>query len=235
MRISPANLSYAVRHPLRALRYALHRDRISYEEIASHLPTAPVIIEAGVANGVNTEEMAHFWSGAVIHGFEPIPKAREMALSRTRNFADRVFIHPYALGDSSSKLSMHVSGTGEAADTQSSSLLKPTGHLEEYNFVEFKDMLEVDVVTLDDWALQAGVSQVDFMWLDLQGYELKALQGATNLLKSVKVMHIEVSHRPLFENGVLFPELSQWLRSQGFKPCVDATFRLGGNVLFART
>lgn len=234
MRINPANLCYALRHPGKAVRYAIHRDRIPYEVIASHLPANPVILEAGVANGVNTEEMARFWNGSIIHGFEPVPKARELAVSRLKDLEDRVFIHPYALGNAASTLTMNVSGGGDASQTQSSSLLKPTGHLDEYDFVEFKETIDVEVVRLDDWAANAGVEHVDFIWLDLQGYELVALQGAPQLLRSASALHIEVSHLPLFEGGVLYPELREWLGARGFEPKVDATFRLGGNMLFTR-
>jgi hypothetical protein len=100
--------------------------------------------------------------------------------------------------------------------------------------VDFSETVEVDVVRLDDWARENQVPKIDFMWLDLQGYELIALQGAEEVLKQVSVIHIEVSHKPLFENGVLYPELRQWLGARGFKPRIDATFRLGGNVLFVR-
>lgn len=234
MRINFANLRHALRHPCKTARYIRHRDRISYEEIAPFVPPDPVILEAGVANGVNTEEMALFWKGASIHGFEPVPAARELASARTAPLGDRVVIYPYALGDAASKLTMNVSGGGEAVETQSSSLLKPTGHLEEYEFVPFGETIEVDVVRLDEWATEADVTRVDFMWLDLQGYELIALKGAEHLLREVSAIHVEVSHKDLFEGGVLYPELRDWLGERGFLPRIDATFRLGGNVLFAR-
>lgn len=234
MKINSANLLYAIGHPLRVLRYLRHRDRIPYEDIAPYLPASPVILEAGTANGVNTVEMAEFWKGSQIYGFEPVPSARALAEAATMPLRDRIKIYPDALGDATSRLSMNVSGTGNAAETQSSSLLKPTGHLEEYDFVDFSETVEVDVIRLDDWAKDNNIQKIDFMWLDLQGYELIALQGAEEVLKKVSAIHIEVSHKPLFENGVLYPELREWLRQRGFKPRIDATFRLGGNVLFSR-
>lgn len=234
MRINPSNLIYAAAHPLRALRYVRHRDRISYQQIAAWLPAAPVILEAGTANGSNTVEMAEFWEGSRIYGFEPVPQARKLAEQAIQSHSGRISLYPFALGDAPSRLSMNVSGRGEAAETQSSSLLKPTGHIEEYDFVDFSETVEVDVVRLDDWAKTEKVAKVDFLWLDLQGYELKALAGAEEMLENVSAIHIEVSHKQLFEGGVLYPELRQWLKSRGFSPKVDATFRLGGNVLFTR-
>jgi len=234
MRLNPQNFAYALGHPLRALRYLRHRDHIPYQAIARYLPDNPVILEAGVANGVNTEEMARFWPEARIHGFEPVPAAMALARSRISKLGDRIHLYPFALGKASGTMTMNLSGSGDAAETQSSSLLKPTGHLEAYDFVEFKHQIEVKIVSLDEWAKQHGVSTVDFLWLDLQGYELFALTGAETLLGGAKALHVEISHRPMFEGGVLYPELKAWLERRGFEPVIDATFRLGGNVLFAR-
>jgi FkbM family methyltransferase len=234
MRLNPQNFAYALGHPMRALRYLRYRDNIPYSEIARYLPEHPVILEAGVANGVNTGEMARFWPQARIHGFEPVPAAMELARRSTSEFGERVRLYPYALGNAAGTMTMNVSGSGDAAETQSSSLLKPTGHLEAYDFVEFKEKIEVEIVTLDEWASQNGISGIDFLWLDLQGYELIALSGAETLLGGAKALHLEVSHCPMFEGGVLYPELKAWLGRRGFKPVIDATFRLGGNVLFVR-
>src|SRR5262245_17494800 len=110
MKISSANFLYALRHPLRAIRYIRHRDNIPYDRIANFLPTDPVIVEAGAANGVNTLEMAEFWPEATIHAFEPIPTAREALITRTSQYSTRVHVYPYAFADAPGTFQMHVSG-----------------------------------------------------------------------------------------------------------------------------
>jgi hypothetical protein len=127
MKINAANLLYAIKHPLRFIRYLKHRDRIPYKDIAKYLPSNPVILEAGTANGVNTVEMAEFWKQSRIYGFEPVPSAKALAESATKALRNRITLFPDALGDATSRLTMNVSGTGNATETQSSSLLKPTG------------------------------------------------------------------------------------------------------------
>lgn len=234
MKISSKNLAWAVAHPWKTLRYLKYHDRIPYEVIARYIPAAPVILEAGTADGKNTMEMAAFWPAATIHGFEPVPDAMHLTESAVQPIADRVRLFPCALGSAPARLSMNVSGNGGAGGTQSSSLLNPSGHLEEFDYVPFKRQIDVEVVRLDDWADRNGVDRLDFLWLDLQGYELEALKGAEKLLSKVSALHIEVSYLQLYDGGVLYPELKAWLQQRGFQPVVDATFRLGGNVLFAR-
>jgi FkbM family methyltransferase len=234
MKITPKNLIWATAHPWRALRYLKHHDRIPYQAIARFIPSVPVIIEAGAADGKNTIEMANFWPGAVIHAFEPVPDAMRLNEEVTKPIRDRVKLYPCALGSVPARLQMNVSGNGGSDGTQSSSLLNPSGHLHEFDNVPFNRKIEVDVVRLDDWAEREGVEKLDFLWLDLQGYELEALKGAERLLSKVSAVHVEVSHRQLYEGGVLYPELKLWLQQRGFTPVINATFRLGGNVLFSR-
>ena len=234
MRINTENLIWAIAHPIKTLRYMRWRDVIPCDALARHLPENPVILEAGAANGENTLEMAEFWAGARIHAFEPVPGARALLEEKTARFKDRVTIYPCALGDSPGQFEMNVSGSGDAIETQSSSLLTPTGHHEEYDFVKFGQKIVVDVLRMDDWAAENGVEQVDLLWLDMQGYELRALEAGRLLLKTVKAIHIEVHHRELYAGAPLYPDVRSWLANEGFHPVIDATFRVGGNVLFVR-
>ena len=52
----------------------------------------------------------------------------------------------------------------------------------------------------------------DLLWMDLQGAELMALRGARETLRSVKVIHIEVSFRPMYVGQALFWDIDDYLR-----------------------
>jgi hypothetical protein len=130
---------------------------------------------------------------------------------------------------------MHVSVTGSSGGEQSSSLLHPTGTRDEFPFVGFQDeVITVPVTRLDEWAAKNGVGPIDFLWLDLQGMELAALEGCGNALAQVRAIHCEVQNLPLYEGAPLYPEISAWLNERGFRVAREAIFRRGGNVLFVR-
>jgi hypothetical protein len=99
MRITFPNLLYALAHPLRAARYVVHRDRISYNAIATFLPTDPVIVESGAHDGNTTVEMASFWPKSTIHAFEPVSSAAVEVRRKVAVFGERVHCHQVALGD----------------------------------------------------------------------------------------------------------------------------------------
>jgi len=71
----------------------------------------------------------------------------------------------------------------------------------------------VRTVTLDSLDSVAGT---DFLKLDVQGAERAVIDGATDLLKGVSVVHTEVEFVPLYEDQPLFAEIDQALRGNGF-------------------
>ena len=234
MRITPANFFYAARNPCKAARYLRWRDVIPYDQISRYIPPNPVIVEAGASNGQNTAEMAEYWPGAQIHAFEPVPEARDALTARVSRYGNRVAVYPFALGKTAGEYDMHISGKGTARDSQSSSLLKPSGHDFEYSFVSFTKIAKVSVVRLDEWAAKRGIPTVHFLWLDMQGFELEAMHGAENLLSRVRSIHMEVANISLYEGAPLYPEVKMWMKKRGFAPVIEAVFRIGGNVLFTR-
>jgi FkbM family methyltransferase len=235
MRINLPNLLYALAHPLRAARYVVHRDRIPYNAIAKYVPADAVIVEAGAHDGSTTVEMASFWPKSTIHAFEPVSSAAAEVRRKVAGFGERVQCHQIALGDADSFMDMHVSGDGSAGACQSSSLLAPTNaQMREFPAIPFGTKERVRVRSLDSWAEESGLGSVDFMWLDMQGYELVALAGAKRVLARVSAIHMEVSNVQLYEGAALYPAVRRAMAAWGFEPVIEAFFRVSGNVLFAR-
>lgn len=84
--------------------------------------------------------------------------------------------------------------------------------------------------TLDGLLAELGFGPVDTLVVDVQGAELLVLEGARATLGQVKAVVSEVSTQPLYEGGVLFPELCAFMRSQGFEPM--SVPRRHGDMLF---
>jgi hypothetical protein len=114
-------------------------------------------------------------------------------------------------------------------------MLAPTAQqLREFPDIAFGIKQMVPMRTLDSWAIRTNVPRIDFMWLDMQGYELQALEGATKVLKGVSAIHIEVSNVQLYEGAPLYPEVKARMADWGFIPAIEAFFRVSGNVLFVQ-
>jgi FkbM family methyltransferase len=86
--------------------------------------------------------------------------------------------------------------------------------------------------TLDGLLAELGFGPVDVLVVDVQGAELLVLQGARSTLGQVKAVVSEVSTRPFYNGGVLFPQLQAFLHESGFEAM--STPRRHGDMLFVQ-
>lgn len=200
--------------------------------IKSFLPENPVILDVGAHTGTDTAELARLWPNAYIIAIEAVPYLYTHLIKNTKNF-DNVHCYQFALSDKRGRSKFYVSsGSGDS----SSSILEPKEHLIYHPTVLFKEVIEVDTMTLDEWTKENNVNHIDFMWLDMQGHELAMLKACPEIFKTVSVVYTEISYVEVYSGCALFSEMRQWFEQQGFtliyedKEAVDY-----GNALFIRT
>lgn len=101
-----------------------------------------------------------------------------------------------------------------------SSLLKPSeAHLGFFNgfpaFGKVYDTLEVQTTRLDN---VAGLPDLDFLKMDIQGSELPALRGGPRALRDCVAIQLEVSFVPLYSGQPVFGDIDLWMRQNGYLP-----------------
>jgi FkbM family methyltransferase len=97
-----------------------------------------------------------------------------------------------------------------------SSIFEPTEKLESW----FKEKIVVDTITLDTLIRRNNFNFSDFQLLemDVQGGELKVLQGADELLNHVKYIYSEVTfYDPEYKGSPLFEEIKTFLEKYDFE------------------
>lgn len=95
----------------------------------------------------------------------------------------QVSIIPLALGSESKVMTLY-------ADTPGSGLASLSKRRLQHFGIELKHHEEVKVTTLDVW-IQSNEVKPDFLKLDIEGFELFALQGGLEELESIKVIQFE--------------------------------------------
>ncbi len=75
--------------------------------------------------------------------------------------------------------------------SQAGSLLQPKERLKWSNIM-FNEPIQIDTITLATWAEQQHIEPIDFLWLDLQGYELPVMQASKELIKHIPLIYTEV-------------------------------------------
>lgn len=104
------------------------------------------------------------------------------------------------------------------------------GHhtLSEYHISKLKGIQKVETVTLDDFCKTRNINMIDLLKIDVEGYELEVLQGASDLLKSKRVKIIVFEYNKiLLEKQKRDPcEVIVFLNENNYK-----VHRLNGKVI----
>ena len=120
-----------------------------------------------------------------------------------------IIAHQVALGPEETTATMYVSDN----EKQSSSLLKPKVHITHHPHVKFPETEDVEVKVLDDF----DYTKYNFINMDVQGYELEVLKGATETLKHVDYVYCEVNRDEVYEGNAYVEELDEFLSAYGME------------------
>ncbi|MCL4380492.1 FkbM family methyltransferase [Candidatus Dependentiae bacterium] len=203
-------------------------DQVPYELLKKLLPKKPIILEAGAQFGEDTTWMSNFWPEGTIYAFEPNPDAYTQ-LQTVAQKKSNIIIEKLALSNTAGTFPFYIAGGA-------SSLLRPTDSFnKDYFHADLQHPIYVQTITLDAWAEKKGVNTIDFLWLDMEGNELRALRGATKILPTVSYIYTEVNLQKFWHDCVQYQELKSWLESNGFEEIwKDITPHWHGNVLFKK-
>lgn len=130
---------------------------------------------------------------------------------------EKILLINKALGRENKKMKMFVE---TANNGQSSSLLKPKIHLQQYSNIVFDKEEEVDMITLDEFMIEKGFQDenpFNLINIDVQGYELEVFKGAINTLKNIDYIVTEVNRVELYEDNVIVYELDKFLKQYDFE------------------
>lgn len=209
-----------------------------FHTLKKQLPYNPVIIEAGSFIGKDTKHLAQAWPQGDIYAFEPDPRIFKQLECNTQHHQN---IHPFQLalsnqtGISSFWPSENPKKIG--VPSQAGSLLQPKERLKWSNII-FKDPIQINTITLSQWARQHKIDHIDFLWLDLQGYELPVMQASKELIKQIPLIYTEVHFIEAYAGQAQYIELKNWFEQLGFamigKDFEDDPSWFFGNALFAR-
>jgi FkbM family methyltransferase len=165
-----------------------------------------VIIDAGANAGQWTAAARQVFPSAHFHLIEPqLVYADALRNVVARCGAGRV--HETAVSSPGIRR-LRMIGTGPGGST--GAFIAAPGQSAEYE-------IEVPVTTLD--AIAADVSRADraLLKLDLEGHEIPALRGASQLLTNVEVVLTEVQFYDLNDSGCdTFADVLMFLRDRGF-------------------
>ncbi|MGI9069206.1 MAG: FkbM family methyltransferase [Pyrinomonadaceae bacterium] len=144
--------------------------------LRQHVKPGSLCFDIGANVGVYVLQFAH-WAGPTgqVVAFEPNPSARVILEKHVQmnNLDEHVRIVPAAVGDTSGEQVLY------AAEAEGMSRLGAPNNALDGNVTEIK----VPVVTLDEYCSSHSL-QPDWLFIDIEGFEIAALSGARQLIQS---------------------------------------------------
>ena len=193
----------------------------------------PTILDIGAHDGYSSERFLQAFPEATVHCFEPEPRALTLLRSR---LAGRARIHPVAISDRDGMATFHQSGgTPEGVEAlpsgwhQSGSLRPPKEHLTVWPSVTFEHTITVPTRSLDSWAADSALGDVDLIWMDVQGAEDLVFAGGPRTLARTRFVFTEYSDMELYEGQTPLARLLDML------PGWEVVRRLSMDVLLRNT
>ena len=174
------------------------------------------IIDGGASIGDTSIRLSNLFPKAKVFSIDPYPPFFN-ALIRVSNRNPNISAHDTALSNYDGKSTFNINmseGTNSLLNTNEGKT-KVFGDL-----VAKKDQIEVVCTTLDSFTEANSIENIDILKLDLQGYELKALQGASKILQKQKVgvLLCEIIFEDIYEDQTRPYELINFLvKEHSFK------------------
>jgi FkbM family methyltransferase len=167
-----------------------------------------------------------------VYAIEPNPQ-----LAARLSSHDRPNLHVFccALGEVDGVLPFYLN-----CDDQTSSLLPANcvGDWQPYQQqLETVQVIDVPVKRLDTFISEQGLTAVDLLKIDAQGFDLQVLKGAGQALHLIRKITLEVQLQPLYEGSATKDEVLEYLGNQGFvlSRAIPQTDGLEENLEFIRS
>lgn len=190
---------------------------------------APVVFDVGSNTGQSLDEFKRWWPAAFVHCFEPQRECFAELQKRAEAY-DRVAAQCCAVGAMASDgedfytqgINSGLAGFHkvnlESCDSIHLQKLLDAGS--EAELLAYRDSInrkrQVRVLRLDEYMRESGVTEIDLLKIDTQGFEPEVLSSLADRLGDVKVVLTELMFYDYYERKLSFSDIERYLLPAGF-------------------
>ena len=202
-------------------------------------PTLTTACVVGAYHGATARDLRRVYPAATIYNCEPDPDT--FAVLTQSVPVDRVVNVQTAIGDRSGLATLN---RHRAPDTNSLLPFEAQAVAETPQLFTRIGDVQVPITTLDGFCEANGIDVIDYLHVDTQGYELRLIKGAAQLLAAqrIDVLLIEVLFAPIYAGQPSYLEVCSELARYGYRlVCLQGLFfqrghraPRSGNIIFVR-
>ena len=180
----------------------------SFNALLSLCKKDSVVLDIGTNIGWVALNLAQKANKGRVIGFEPDRfNYSEASKNQALNKLENLTIFPIGLGHENKKLNLEIRTPSNRGGNR---ITPPNSHNENSSQVEIK--------RLDDFLKDISIEHVDLIKIDVEGFELKVLMGASMILKKCKpVLFIELDNNNLRDQGDSAQALVENLLAMGYQ------------------
>ena len=174
----------------------------------------PIIFDVGSHKGKLAKLMYNLYENAVIYCFEPNKSMND----DLKKIGNNIKVYNCALGEKNEEKQISINKidlTNTLSKINENSL-----YLKIKNFILAKSKKDnvyetIQVISLENFCIEKKIKNIDFLKLDVEGYEYNVLLGAKNIIKNVKFVMLEVQKNNMY-NGYSKKNIEVFLKENNF-------------------
>jgi len=195
-----------------------------------------VIVDCGACDGLDSIIYARMFPKSTVYAIEARSDNFDEIVVNMRLFNCQNIVPVKACLSDKEGVSDFYHSYGESENkkdwetgNKSSSILKPTGHLTAHRWCQFQPFT-IPTYRFD----KLNITHVDFLHLDVQGAELKVLEGFGLVLSTLKAVWLEVAKEELYAGQPLVADIENFMLSNKFIKKTDTCHNRYGDQLWCR-
>lgn len=173
----------------------------------------PIIFDVGAHRGESIIFFKALYSSAIIYSFEPEPENFENLLAVSKE--KKTFAFNVAIGDSNDMALFYRQDISHLGGLLPINLLSTDslGYADKAK----NETIEVRKITLDSFCSERAINHIDILKIDVQGFEVGVLKGATHILKNTDCVSVEISLYDFYDGeGSALLSVEKLMKNAGF-------------------
>lgn len=193
----------------------VHLRRIKFFLSKNVILNDPVIFDIGSHKGKIVKLMDDLYDNSLIYCFEP----NKLMNPILKKIGKNIKVFNYAIGDKTDQRKLLINKidlTNTLSQINKNSLYLKIKNLIANKSENIDNYKKVKVISLKNFCKTKKIKSIDFLKIDVEGYEYKVLLGAKDILKNVKFIMIEIQNNDMYRNYSK-NRIEKFLKKNNFK------------------